>query len=111
MNHLIVLAQASGMSSLVLGVLFIGVIYVMLIWPQQKQLKQHKALLASLKKGDDIVTNGGVIGRIAAISDRVVTLEISSGVKMKVLKTSIQGRAADAEEQPVKQADEKKEDK
>lgn len=110
MNHLIVLAQASGMSSLVLGVLFIGVIYVMLIWPQQRQLKQHKALLASLKKGDDVVTQGGVIGRIAAISDRVVTIEISSGVKMKVLKTSIQGRATDAEEQPVK-ADEKKEDK
>jgi preprotein translocase subunit YajC len=110
-THLIVLAQASGMSSLILGVLFIGIIYAMLILPQQKQLKQHKALLASLKKGDDVVTQGGVIGRIAAISDRVITLEIATGVKMKVLKTSIQGRAADAEEQPVKSADDKKEEK
>jgi len=93
------LAQAGGSGSNPLGMLaffgvMIAVMYFMLILPQQKQLKQHRALLASLKKGDEVVTQGGLLGKIYAISDKVVTLEVSSGVRIRVLKTSVQSLVA-----------------
>lgn len=109
MNLPIVLAQAGGASSMVLLVVLIGVMYVMLIWPQQRQLKQHRALLSSLKKGDEVVTQGGIIGRIATVADKELVVEIASGVKVRLLKTSVQSRAAEAE--PAGKLEEKKEEK
>ena len=110
MNLPIVLAQAGGASSLVLLVVLIGVMYVMLILPQQRQLKQHRTLLASLKKGDDVITQGGIIGRIVTVADKELVLEIASGVKVRLLKTSVQSRAAEPEAAAGK-LEEKKEEK
>jgi preprotein translocase subunit YajC len=115
MFGLTLLAQAAGGPSGLGSMLFFGVIiaimYFMMLRPQAKQLKEHRALLAGLKKGDDVVTQGGILGRIYAITDRIVTLEIASGVRVRVLKTSIQGRAAVAEEAAPAKAEEKKEEK
>ena len=94
-------------------VLMFGVMYFIMIRPQQKQAQQHKAMLAALTKGDEVVSQGGMIGKIHAITDRVVTLEVASGVKVRMLKSSIQGKYSPAAESaaPAAKSEEPKETK
>jgi len=66
-----------------------AVIYFLMIRPQQKQAKQHREYVAGLKKGDDVVTNSGIFGKIDAVEDAVVRLEIARDVKIRVLKSQI----------------------
>jgi preprotein translocase subunit YajC len=108
----ILLAQVGGnqWTFIVYFVAIIAIFYLLLIRPQQKQAKQHRALLETLKKGDDVVTQAGLIGRVHTVMDKMVMLEIASGVRVRVLKTSIQGRAA-SEEPALTKGDEKKEEK
>ena len=63
--------------------------YFLLIRPQQKRAMEHKKLLNELKKGDEIVTNGGVIGKVTSVDESFATLEISDGVIVKVQKQGI----------------------
>ncbi len=70
-------------------VLLIAIFYFLLYRPQQKQRQKHQEFLNSLKKGDKVVTAGGLIGEIKSIGDDVVTLKLSEGTIVKVLKTSI----------------------
>ena len=65
------------------------VFYFLLIRPQQKRSKEHKALLGALKKGDEVVTSGGIYGRVAAITDDVVTLEVAPNIKIRIQRQSI----------------------
>ena len=115
MDQALVLGQALGGQNPVTTVGFIVVIfaimYFLMIRPQQKQLRDHRALLAGLKKGDEVITQGGILGRIYAMADKVVTLEIANGVRVRVLLTSIQGRASTETEAPAARGDEKKEEK
>jgi preprotein translocase subunit YajC len=71
-----------------LGMIF-AIFYFLLIRPQQKRQKQHRELLGRLKKGDTVVTSGGLIGRITGLSDSVVTLEVAERVRLKVLRSQI----------------------
>ncbi len=71
---------------LFLVAIFFGIFYFMIIRPQQKQQKSHRAFLDSLKKGDEVVTTGGLIGRIVAVQGDVLTLEIANNVRVRVLK-------------------------
>lgn len=71
-----------------IGLLF-AVFYFILIRPQQKRQKEHKRLLESLKKGDKVVTTGGIHGTIVGLSDTVVTTEIADKVKVKVDRNCI----------------------
>jgi preprotein translocase subunit YajC len=64
--------------------------YFMLIRPQMKQAKAHKLMIDSLKKDDEIVTNGGFVGKIVKITDQYVTLEITTGTQIYIQKQSIQ---------------------
>jgi len=82
-----------GMAPLLL---MFGVIYLLLIRPAGKQRKQHQQLLNELKKNDEVVTSGGIYGRIIGLDERVVTLEIASSVKIKILRDRIAGRWAPA---------------
>ena len=101
MNQVILaLAQQGGtpaggcgaMGSLpMLGLMFV-VFYFILIRPQQKRAKETKAMLESLKKGDEVVTRGGLVGRIAGVTDNVVTLEIQEKVRVRVLKSYVEGK-------------------
>ncbi|HVE87108.1 MAG TPA: preprotein translocase subunit YajC [Myxococcales bacterium] len=75
-----------------------GVMYLIMIRPQQKQLQAHKAMLAGLVKGDEVITKSGMIGKINAITDRVVTLEVASGVKVRMLKDFIDRKWSPAAE-------------
>ncbi len=71
--------------------LMFAVIYFIMIRPQQKQAKKHREYLAGLKKGDEVVTNSGIFGRIDAIEDHAIRLEIARDVKIRVLKTQVAG--------------------
>jgi len=74
---------------LFLVAIFFGIFYFMIIRPQQKTQKTHKSYLESLKKGDEVITNGGLIGRIAGVQGDVLTLEIANNVRVRVLKDQV----------------------
>lgn len=82
------------MSGLLPMILIFGVFYFLLIRPQQKKAKEHKSLLDNLKKGDSVITQGGLYGKIAGISDNVVTLEIADKVRVRVSRAHIAGLAS-----------------
>ena len=92
------------------GALF-AIMYFVLIRPQQKQMKDQQTMLASLKKGDEVVTQGGMLGKIFSVADKVVTLEVSSGVKLRVLKSSIQAKVTVTDEPAKGESEAKKEEK
>jgi preprotein translocase subunit YajC len=83
-------AAASGglMSFLPLIVIF-AVFYFMLIRPQMKRSKEHRNLVAGLAKGDEVVTNGGVLGRITDVSESFVTLEIADNTQIKLQRQAV----------------------
>jgi preprotein translocase subunit YajC len=77
-------------------IMMIAVFYFILIRPQQKKQKETDNWLKSLKKGDEVVTSGGVIGRISGLTDNTVTLEVQEKVRIKVLRSSVSGKAPGA---------------
>ncbi len=70
-------------------ILLFGIFYFLLIRPQQKRQREHKDLLANLRKGDQVITAGGLYGRITGLTDTVVTLEITEKVRVKVARSQI----------------------
>jgi preprotein translocase subunit YajC len=86
-------APAGGAQSAMLNIVplifMFAIFYFLLIRPQQKKAKEHKALLDSLKKGDQVVTAGGMHGKVTAMDDMVVTVEIATGVNVKFNKGHI----------------------
>ena len=68
-----------------------AIFYFLLIRPQQKKAKMHKAMLAAIKKGDRVVSSGGLHGVVTGIADDVVTMEIAPKVRVKVSRGSIAG--------------------
>lgn len=81
-------AQGGLMSFLPLIVIF-AVFYFMLIRPQMKRAKEHKQLVSQLGKGDEVITNGGILGKITDVSDAFVTLELTEDVKIKVQRQAV----------------------
>lgn len=69
-----------------------ALMYFLLIRPQQKRAKDHKKVLSELKKGDEVVTNGGVVGKITSVDESFVNLEVASGVVLKVQKQGINNK-------------------
>ncbi len=70
-------------------VLMFVIFYVLLIRPQQKRAKEHKTMLEALKRGDEVVTSGGIHGKVTGIADDVATLEVAQNVKIRVQKQAI----------------------
>jgi len=68
---------------------FIALFYFMLIRPQQKRTREHQALLSKLATGDEVVTSGGVLGKVTEVGDTFITLEVADGVRIKVQKVQI----------------------
>lgn len=83
--------QGGGMIELMImfGLLFV-VFYFTLWRPQSKRQKEHRDLLARLAKGDEVVTSGGLVGRVKDIGDNFAVVEIAKGVDVKVQKSSVQ---------------------
>ena len=65
------------------------IFYFLMIRPQQQRVKQHQATIAAVKKGDDVITGGGIRGRITKVSDDEAEVEIAQGVKIRVIKSTI----------------------
>ena len=75
----------SGFEAFLPLILIFGVFYVLLIRPQQKKMKEHKATLSAIRRGDKVVTGGGIVGTVTkVIDDLEVTVEIADGVKVRV---------------------------
>lgn len=84
-------AQSGGdptISFVMLLVLF-AVFYLLLIRPQQKRQKEHKQMLEGLSKGDEVVTNGGLLGKIEKIGDNFVTLQVAEGTQVHVQRNAV----------------------
>ena len=84
--------QGGGIMSMLLmfGGMF-AVIYFIMIRPQQKQQRRHQELIASLKKGDEVNLSCGIIGKIFAVDEQFIVLEIGDKTKVRVIKQAIQG--------------------
>lgn len=85
----------TGMEGIVMLVIMFAIFYFLLIRPQQKRAKQHKQLVQNLKAGDQVVTAGGIHGKVTAVQDTLVTMEIASNVRVKVNRSSIVGTKTD----------------
>ena len=73
-----------GLSMFVMMGLFVVIVYFLLSRPQQKTQKEHAAMLGKLAAGDEVVTSGGIVGKITELSDNFITIEISENVRIKV---------------------------
>jgi preprotein translocase subunit YajC len=86
-------AGSGGTAGLVMGIapwlLIFVIFYLLMIRPQQQRVKQHQAAIAGVKKGDEVVTGGGIRGRVTKVNDEEVEVEIAQGVKVKVVKSTI----------------------
>ncbi|RDS84707.1 preprotein translocase subunit YajC [Dyella monticola] len=91
-----VLAQAApgaangGLSMLFLMIVLFGLMYFMMIRPQMKRQKEHRQLVSNLAKGDEVVTNGGIAGRVEEVGETFITVEIATNVKIKLQKSAVQ---------------------
>ncbi len=90
-------AQAAGTSStsalagsFIPLVLMIAIMYFLLIRPQQRKAKEHRAMVEALRRGDQVITSGGILGKVVRVmEDGIVEVEIAEGVKIRVVKTTI----------------------
>ncbi|OOG61472.1 preprotein translocase subunit YajC [Rhodanobacter sp. B04] len=83
-------AQGGGLQMILMMVVLFGLMYFMMIRPQMKRQKEHRALVAGLSKGDEVVTNGGIAGRVDEVGETFITVEIAANVKVKVQKGAVQ---------------------
>ncbi|MFN7950279.1 MAG: preprotein translocase subunit YajC [bacterium] len=77
--------------------IIIGIFYFLMIRPQQQKAKEHQSMLDALKKGDEVLTAGGIYGKIHSVTDQVVTLEIAPNVRIRVARSRIEGKESKSE--------------
>lgn len=82
--------QGGGFLDFLPLIALLAVFYFLVLRPQQKRAKEHKAMTEGLQKGDEVVTQGGVLGRVVKVDENYVTVEISEGVNMIVQKVAVQ---------------------
>ncbi|RLJ60258.1 protein translocase subunit yajC [Litoreibacter halocynthiae] len=88
-------AQAAGgagsaFTSFIPLILIFGIMYFLLIRPQQKKLKDHQAMVEAVRRGDQVITQGGIVGKVSKVKeDGEVEVEIADGVKVRVIKSTL----------------------
>lgn len=87
---------AAGFASFIPLVLMFVIFYFLLIRPQQKRNKEHRSLIANLKKGDRIITTGGLHGRVTGLDEVTLTVEIADKVRVKINRANVAGVVAGA---------------
>lgn len=80
---------ASAFAQFIPLLLVFVIMYFLILRPQQKKMSQHRAMVQALKKGDDIITQGGLIGKVTAVRDDELDVEIASGVKVRVVRGTV----------------------
>jgi preprotein translocase subunit YajC len=78
-----------GFSPIIILVVFVAVFYFLVIRPQQRRVKDQQSMISRLASGDEVVTSGGMLGRITEVGDNFITLEIADGVRVKVQKAQV----------------------
>jgi preprotein translocase subunit YajC len=85
--------QPGGAAGMLVGILpwlaIFVIFYMLMIRPQQRRVKEHQAAIAAIKKGDDVITGGGIRGRVTKVTDDEAEVEIAAGVKIRVVKSTI----------------------
>jgi len=97
--------SGGGMSSFVLILIMFAIFYFLLIRPQQKKTKEHREMLNALKKGDRVVTTGGIYGRITGMDNTTLTVEIADKVRVKVARGNVSGLAQSASSPQIQKSD------
>ena len=83
--------SSSGFAQFIPLILIFVIFYFFLIRPQQKKIKEHKAMVAALKRGDDVVTSGGIVGKVEKVyDDDKIDLSISDNVTVQVIRSTVQ---------------------
>jgi len=98
-------------SLLVPTILIIGIMYFLMIRPQQKRMKDHREMIAAIHRGDTVVTSGGIIGKVNKVEESELQVEIAEGVRIKILRSTVsevrgkgEGGAAQAKAEPKTKA-------
>ena len=91
-------------SLIVPTMLIIGIMYFLMIRPQQKRLKEHRDMVASIRRGDTVVTSGGIIGKVAKVDENELQVEIADGVKIKVVRSTVSEVRGKVEAAPAAKA-------
>ena len=86
-------AGGSGLFSLLPLVVIFGLFYFLLIRPQQKKKKDHESIVAAMQVGDEVTTNGGLLGKVTDLDDNFVTIDVAQGVSIKNVKVRVQRHA------------------
>ena len=82
-------AAPSPVPSIVMMVALFGIMYFLMIRPQMKRAKEHRELTSKLAKGDEVITNGGIAGRVDELGENFISVEIAEGVKVKLQRAAI----------------------
>ena len=98
--------QAGGIAGFLPIIILFAIFYFLLIRPQQKKAKEHREMIANLKKGTRIITSGGIYGTILSIDDTTIGLEIAEKVKIKISRGNVAAVISDSE--AVQKEDKKK---
>ncbi len=88
-------AQPNPLMSMVPLVLVFFVFYFLMLRPQKKKMEEERKYIEGLQKGEEVYTKAGIIGKVYGITDKVITLEVEDGHRMKVLKSHVAGSAKD----------------
>ena len=84
--------ESSGIGQFIPLILIFVIFYFFLIRPQQKKVKEHRSMVQNLKRGDEVITSGGIIGTVERVfDDDRVEVVISDGVKVQIIKNTVQG--------------------
>lgn len=81
--------QGAGLEGILLMVGMFVIFYFLLIRPQQKRAKEHRKMVEAISKGDEVVTNGGILGKIIELSDQYLTVEIADNVQVKIQRNAV----------------------
>jgi preprotein translocase subunit YajC len=98
-SSLLLLAQAGGQAPAWTGfvpiILIFGIFYFLLLAPMRKRQKAHQKMIGELKKGDKVITSGGLLGEIAALEEKIVHLKLADNVRVRVTRNAIAGLESD----------------
>ncbi|PCJ25341.1 MAG: preprotein translocase subunit YajC [SAR86 cluster bacterium] len=88
-------AQETGQPSMTYNLILFGgmfLLFYLILWrPQSKRAKEHKELIGGISKGDEIMTSGGLLGKVTRVSDDYIAVEVAEGVELKLQKSSVAG--------------------
>ena len=81
--------QGGGLQLIIMMAIFFGIMYFMIIRPQQKRAKEHRELISSISKGDEIIAGGGIIGKVVNLGDNFIEMNVAEGSTIKVQRQAV----------------------